>query len=456
MLNKKQIYWEHGTLLQPQHFQILNMQMLKAVDNSSYLPYFFGINKVNIREEALMLGSFELSELEIFLPSGEHIILNENAKLMSRKFDSIWTDYEQALTVWIGLPSFDLAGANVSEGDNLQNPNSRYIAAFESTQVADLYSNGAKSDIRFMDYNIRIIFDNEPELNTIPAIPIAKLRRNGGQISIASDYVPPCVNMFAFSKLHELFLSVRNILLSRVSQLEDYKFDVQGGGNSSAISNQNISMYMFNAMLARVCPKLEHLHELKNVHPWLVYGVLRDIVGELSMFADNMTPLGAINNKQVLPAYDHYNIAACFSAASLIISRIVDRLSVGPSFSLNLDFIDGAFYCKLPSEARLTPYRYYLLIRSSGDLEQLKEQSNLYKLAPKSLIQDLVSKSLPGIKINYIDRLPPGIMKRDDTLYFAIEQMDSLWDNIIQTGELSLFIPMAQSDISAQLVLLNA
>ena len=100
------LFWEHGTLLQPQHFQISDRRLLEETGllRSFLCPHAWGVRQLEIDEDALAVGIFQVNQLDMLLPQGEHLVLGENAVLPSRGFAEFWTDPQAQLECRISLP----------------------------------------------------------------------------------------------------------------------------------------------------------------------------------------------------------------------------------------------------------------------------------------------------------------------------------------------------------------
>lgn len=468
MYSNKCLFWEHGTLLQPQHLQIATMQneAQSALFSNAHCPHNYGIRRVGFREEALLMQSLELHVLDMVLPTGEHLVLGDNTLLPARRFDEVWTDPEEPLEVWLGLAPLNPSGDNVSECNmlptSLSGISTRFVAPFAPEPVPDLYGTGPRADMRFMLYNAQLVFGSEKkQQETLTMMPLARLERDGDTIRFVPSYAPPCMDIHASPLLLEHLRGIRNSVVARSGHLEEYKLlpTVETGRQESRppLTVQNFTLYAMHGILARYAPLLEHLCEAPVMHPWLVYGLLRQLVGELSTFSPDITPLGeTARGERLLPAYDHHNLGPCFAAARSLVTRVIDSLVMGPAYSFTLDVMGDHFGCHLPAHACGNAYRHWLLVRPSRlPLPSGEHMARRARLAPGALLQSLVSKSLPGVGLIFVEQPPVGLSRRADTLYFAIDQSDRLWENIMTTGDLSLFLPDVDSDAIVQLALLQ-
>ncbi len=452
------VFWEQGLFLQPQHFQIEQQQASGQAAALAGLvqPWLWGIRRLVVNEAALNTGVFEITELELFLPTGEHLTFPGNATLPSRSFQQAWDKPENPLTVSLGIAPFKDTGGNVFETDTPESApdRARFTTTTNPDQIPDLLGNGPRVDVRTLRYNLRLSFDAEhPDLYKIP---VARLIRDGDRVLRESRFTPPCVELSAAPVLYTLTRDIRDTLLSRSKQLEEYKI-VAGDARGSGISSlQGVTLFCLLGVLSRNAPALEFLLNAPSMHPWRVYGALCQLVGELSVFSASLSPLGETpQGERALPPYDHNNLYDCFSAAASIISRLVDTFVVGPAFTFILEPRNGCLGTVMPQHALGNSYAYWLLLRSShrANLDELV--SRLGKLAPSAIMPGIVARALPGIRLIPADQPPAGLPRRQDTLYYMIDQGDPLWRQILQQGDISFVLPEAPEDLLVQLTVIQ-
>ncbi len=114
-------------------------------------------------------------------------------------------------------------------------------------------------------------------------------------------------------------------------QVEQYK-NPAGLGSGDLDFTSTVFLLVLRT-LNRYAPQLDHFAAAPHIHPWHAYGLLRQIIGELSSFSREMSALGeGPDGQKVLPDYDHENIGPCFEKAREIITNILDSLTAGPEF----------------------------------------------------------------------------------------------------------------------------
>ena len=455
------LFWEHGVFLQPQHFQLEHLQAVRSLSAALSLlnPYLWGVRRLSVNETALDNGVFEIVSLELLLPSGEWVVLPGNATLPARAFRDVWTNPEAPLTVFLGLAEFREMGGNVARTDD---PGSisetmRFSAPLTPDQIPDLYGDGPRSEVQTLRYNLRLFFDTEERKN-VWQMPVARLVRDGEHIRHDSSFAPACVDLNAVPSLHRLVRDVRDTLLSRSKQLEEYKSIAGDTGVSGVSSLHGITLFSILGVLSRNAPELDQYLAAPSMHPWPVYRSLCRLVGELSVFSATLSPLGETpQGTRALPAYDHERLFDCFSAAANIISRLVNTLVIGPAYTFMLEPLrqPDVLGTVMPQSARSNSYAYWLLLRTSRQENLARRVQTLGKLAPSSDLAAIARQALPGIRLSCAEQPPAGLPRRKDTLYFMIDQNDELWQKVLQTGDVSFMLPERPDDLIVQLTVIQ-
>ena len=312
-------FWEHGVFLQPQHFQLTYLQHLRQISQAQALlnPWLWGVRKITINEDALASDIFEVINLELLLPSGDWIFVPDNADLLARPFRDIWTNPETPLSVSLGLAPFREQGNNVTRvaSPHEASEQYRFTTSLSPEVIPDLYSQGPEAEVATLRYNLRICFGLD-EGKDLWKLPLARLIRDGERVHLDEHFALPCVDIKAVPILHRMLRDVRDSLVSRSKQLEEYKI-VAGDTRLSDLSSlHGITLFSILGVLSRNAPELDAYLNAPSIHPWAVYTTLCKLVGELSVYSATLSPLGETpQGERVLLPYDHEHLYECFKAA---------------------------------------------------------------------------------------------------------------------------------------------
>ncbi|MFO7862279.1 MAG: type VI secretion system baseplate subunit TssK [Desulfosalsimonas sp.] len=461
MKSKSPLYWHQGLFLQPHHFQQFDQyqQSLLLPLKEQLTPYFWGVIENRINKDALKNQTLEINRTDLIFPDGTWVEFPGNSLLQSRSFDHAWVEADKPFTVYLGLRKLDPNTANaavLNNTDEVGSAAARLVTFREAGEVGDLYTAGPRASVPTLQFLLRIFWENEiTDLNDYMLIPIAQLWREGEDILVSGQFVPPCLSVTGSDSLFKMIKSVRDQIASRCRQLQEYKSpkEIQ----TSSFDTEYMVYLLALRSLNRYAPSLFHLLEAPNVHPWQVYALFRQIVGELSSFSDRINALGeTANDVKLMPAYDHSDLTRCFSDATTLITELLNDIIIGPEHIIRLERDDIGFRGEIPPEALDRRNEFYLVIRSKTQESALKKAlANIVKICSVDHMPTLISRALPGIALEQTKIPPPGLPRRPDSQYFRIDRSDGLWRYIERSQNIQIYWENPPEDLFAEIVVLQ-
>jgi len=296
MNTNRPLYWNQGLLLQPHHFQQQDMYFQSLLDPYQRFmqPYFWGIARLEIQESALGNRAFTLNGGEFLLPDKTHIVLPGNARVEARSFEEDWFEGEKPLTVLLGLRKTNEIGENVTvvpDLENLGEITTRFVTTADSEEIPDLHQQGPTAQIRRMHYLLKIFWGSEiDQLGDYQLVPLAQIIRSGEDIVVAEQYIPPSLTLSASERLMKIVQEIRDQIAARGMQLEAYK--KERGIHTAEFGARDMVYLLALRSLNRYIPALHQMTDSGHVHPWWVYGIVRQMIGELSSFSDGVSVMG--------------------------------------------------------------------------------------------------------------------------------------------------------------------
>jgi len=408
----KQLFWHQGLFLQPQHFQRENLffQSLLAPFHKFLQPFFWGIGGVEIQETELDTFSFRLLKGEFLFPDNTHVVYPGNAVAEPRTFDDAWVEGGKPFTVFAGVKKLSEVSENVTvleKMEDFQDVSTRFVAAANPEDVPDLYQGGTTAQVKSLFYLIKIFWETETaQLGDYSLIPIAQIERSGDGVRLSEQFAPPCLMMSGSGLLQKLVKEVYDQVSSRGHQLESYKRD--RGIHSAEFGARDMVYLLALRTIGRYVPVLSHLTESGQMHPWNVYAVLRQLVGELSSFSGQVNMIGELEDgTSLLADYDHQNLWGCFSSAQAVITRLLDEITAGPEYVIPLDY-DGTYYTgELSPDVFDGRNRFYMIFATDEDPQTvLQALESFAKLGSRESLPLLIARSLPGIKLEHLPAPP--------------------------------------------------
>jgi type VI secretion system protein ImpJ len=459
---QRPLYWHQGLFLQPQHFQLADCctQSLLLPYQNYMSPFFWGVIDLAIQQASLGMRSFQLSKGTFLFPDGAHVALPGNAVIESRTFEESWVIGGKPFTIFIGIKKWNAAGENVTtieKADSLTKVTTRFISSADTEECPDLHSGGPQGDVKRLQYVLKIFWESEINLvGDFVLIPVAQIERTREGIELSQNYIHPSLTLRSSAVLYSIVKEIRDQLASRCRQLEGYKR--QRGIQTAEFGSRDVIYLLALRSLNRYVPLLFHYMEVREIHPWHVYGVLRQIVGELSSFSETVTVLGesVAGGASLLPEYDHHKLGDCFTAAHLLILKLLDEITAGPEYVLPMHF-DGTYFTTDMKPAHFeSRNRYFMALQTEEDPKLvLQMMASAAKLSSRERLPLLIARALPGIGCEHLATPPQELPRRAFTLYFALDNHSEQWSLVEKGNNIALYWDNAPEDLEVELMIVG-
>ncbi|UHL65681.1 type VI secretion system baseplate subunit TssK [Paralcaligenes sp. KSB-10] len=461
-INRNQpLFWHQGLFLQPHHFQYHDawIEQTQARMLELTAPWMWGLGALKISETALAARQLVVEQVAVRWRDGALTESPGNALIGALTFEL--SDFSSGpRTVYIGLRRLEDEQVNVQTYEKLDDASqadARLIVAADPPTVPDRYTAGPAGRVAFMNYVLRLFWDDELEnLGQYELLPLVRLEQDGDVIRISPNFVPPCLNLAASPALQQLVRELRDDVIGRARQLEIFKQPM----NSRAGNDSQFGPVLALSVLNRYGPQLNGMLETPQTHPWLVYSLLRQLVGELSTFSEYCDLLGETRDGQrLIDTYRHMEIGPSLKGIIDVTRRLLNEITVGPEMLVHFEQ-DGAssdlFRAEMRPEFFGARHRYYLMARSTLDPLDLGQKMALEaKLGVPDQIETLITRSLPGIEMLPLKTLPLGMPRRAGATYFRLESLSEEWDAVTRAGSLALFLPGAPADLRLELIVIK-
>lgn len=219
---------------------------------------------------------------------------------------------------------------------------------------------------------LRIFFENETEtLDDYDLIPIACLERDGDTIRLSETFIAPSYSLAASPTLFSIIKEIRDELAGRARQLQEFKSPRE---MQKAEFDANYMVFLMALRsLNRTAPYLFHLTESPDSHPWYAYGALRQLIGELSSFSERFNMIGETEDavrRGFLNTITTIS-ATAFSRARVLISYLLNEISVGPEFPRRTGITRRFLHGTITKTVFWSSNRFYLVLRSEAPTEKM-------------------------------------------------------------------------------------
>ena len=461
MKNKRPIYWHQGLFLQPQHFQLadLHHQSLLEPLGRFVQPFFFGVGRLGIDPAALREKTVVISEAELIFPDGTYVECPGNGVIQPRSFEAAWTDPGKPFKVYLGLHRLEPDEENVTvltTLDNVAAVNSRFAVTADPEEAADIYTAGPTAKVRRLSYVPKIFFETEKEgLNKYQLVPIALLESENEEVRLSGRFIPPSLCLDSCDQLLNLAKQAHDKLLGRARRLEEYK---NPQGMRGAEMEQGVFFLLIGLhTISRYIPWLSQALETKRIHPWELFGRLSELAGELTLFSLEVSSVGEDRTgRRVFPVYNHNDLYGVLNALVELIGRLLDEITFGPESIIRLNFAAPYFTADIPPDLFRERNTWYLSLRSGAAAEEVRTaMSSVAKFSARENLPILISRSLPGIKLDHVLVPPPGLPQISSAVIFRIDSDASQWDDVRRMGNVGLHWDTAPPDLIAEVIVMR-
>lgn len=441
----KPLFWHQGLFLQPQHLQLTDMyhESLLAPVTRHIQPHLMGVGKLSIRQSALSGCCLHVDTGEFWFGDSTHAVIGENALIEPRRFAEPWVDGGKPLVVYVGVRKTSRFQGNVTllrAGVTPADVTTRYVTTEEPETIHDLHHDGPPAPLKTMSLLVKIFFHPELEqLGGYELIPVAVLEKNGDAVVLSSRYVPPVYALNASPVLWGLVQGIYDQLSYKGHELESYK--KKRGVHNAEFGSRDMVFLLSLRTLNRYIPLLSHLMEHKEVHPWDLYGILRQVIGELSAFSERVNVLGEKEESGTgLPRYDHTQLWRCYSQAGTILAELLDEITSGPEYVIEFKRDDPYLSAVLLPSHLETRNQYYLVVTGPEEREEILESVRIgVKLGSRTSVAAFVERSLPGIALEHLATPPEELPRRRQSTYFRIDSQDDRWLRVEREKHIALY-----------------
>lgn len=455
---ERPLFWHQGLFLQPQHFQ-LHDQYVEGLLKPAYQllrPHFWGVGDMEIQVASLDNHVFNLSEGAFLFPGSTFITIPGNAVVQPRSFENAWHDDGRALGVYLGLKKTNNTGENVTEisddGD-MEKVSTRFAVDKEPEEIKDLQGSGPSAKIKKLHYVLKIFWESEiDQLGDYELIPLTRLERDGDRIYLSTRYIPPVLTVSSSLTLYKLVKDNLDQIFAKSRQLEAYKRD--RGIHRAQFGARDMVYLLALRTLNRYVAKLSHIIEAEVSHPWDAYGIIRSLASELTTFSQKASVDGLLEDgSKLIHKYNHKKLWECFSGVKTLITMLLDEITAGPEYVVELLFDGTYFTADLQPSTFEGGKKFYLLMETQADPEFVIQSMNrIAKLCSREYLPILIAKSLPGVNVTHMETPPQELPRRSQAIYFEINHHSDHWVQVENTKNMAIYWDSAPEDLKVELM----
>ncbi len=458
MSYKASIAWQQGQFLQPQHFQLadLNVQAQLAAAIALVQPNFWGFSQLTLDLAALEQGQLIVNSGQLFWQDGSYLQLTDNAAVMPRLIPVDFLKEGNPLDVYIGLKRLDSSKANATllVDQNRESVDSRYVIEPIPLVQADLYQPGPDANVSQLSYVLKLFFKDEIQaVQAYDLWPLVRIAQQKNTFVVHNTVFPPVVQLGAYAPLWaklqdntQRWTEAYQFALAHKPNLDWYQ--VRLGGTE-------ISHYALTQTLYRLLPPLLDLVNQASTHPFCLYQSLQQAIHELSFFMSAKTLASDADsaNGSALP-YEHQKSYLSLLASQQRLNQLLEKILTGPQYSVSLKRVGNHYEAQLPEQFLTGNDHFYLIIQGAGTAVQcfMEHIISSGKLTSAQAIDDYIQHAIPGVPLNYLSSRPTGAPDIAGALYFQIDCKHPEWSPIIQKATVGFYPGNIQEALTVEMV----
>jgi type VI secretion system protein ImpJ len=431
----QRVVWKEGMFMSPQHLQAQDAfhEALLAARVAALEPFPWGVIHLEVDQEALRAGQFQLLSFSGILPDGVPLQFEKGdaeAPPVRPIADQLRPGVK-SVEVYLGIPK-ERDGLESYGSDGNRASAARFLVT--ERQVADRMAVGSIVPVGFALRNTRLLFGSEPR-DDFESMQIAEVTRDAlGALVLEGTFVPPCLRIDASPFVMEGLRKTLQLMLGKAQQLSDARR--HRDSTTLEFTPADVTRFLQLSALNGVVPVLNHLAETGDLHPRLLYLHLLAAAGQLSTFAVDVDLLA-------LAKFQYTRLGPTFADLFAKLEGMLVAVARGGSFSIPLEVRPGGLYVgKLDDERISRAVQFLLAVKSEIAEQQVIEQlPRLSKIASSTEIARIVQAAAPGVPLQVNNRPPPEVSVRAGTVYFSLTMDDPYWKNALRDRAVAIYLP---------------
>ena len=447
MSKAQKVVWTKGMFLMPQHFQAQDHYFEEMLHFRAGVSSFanWGFSRLAVDEASLVNGFFTLRHCEGILPDG----LIFQAPLVDelppgRQIEEYFSAAKQAhLDVYLAVPQEREAARNFGMSEGTSKGTYRYIA--ETRSAVDATVGADEKAIQVAKKALRILFDGE-NLDGFASVRVARVVRSpAGTFVLHSEFMPPLIDIAASEPLMLLVRRLVEIMAAKSASLAQTRR--QKSQDLADFSNSEAADFWFLHTVNTYLPELQHLWKVRRGHPEVLFRAMLRLAGALTTFSLN-------DNVRDLPEYDHGNLGASFTALDERIRRLLEIGWQSKCVAIPLRPTDRFIWSgTFADERQLEAAQFLISVSSPIPVDELIAKfPRLAKVSSTPELTRLIQASLPGLSLRHQPSPPPSVRLNLSCHYFSLDASGPLWERILQSRVLSVFVPGEIADPKMELL----
>ncbi len=435
MSKYRKIVWNEGMLLTPHHFQQWDNYHEELLNSRvrSMMPYEYGVIDLQVNNEAIANGNFQIAACRAVLPDGLMVnVPDAEAVPDLRPVGDHFRVEAEKLGVHLAIPATKMGEANYQPSGGNAASNLRFHQ--EGVLVKDETTGTNEQPIAYAKSNFRIIFDDELR-DGFTSMKIAELKRTPtGQLKISDEYIPPILNVTASSWLVSMLRQIVEILITKSGSLGEQRR--QRNASLADFTTSEVAVFWLLHTINSSIPGMSHYFRSPVVHPEKIYLALAELVGKLMTFSIDVQPKDIVK-------YDHDDLYFTFYNLSNQLKDLLETVIPSRCVPIPLEKTRETLYVgRIEDERLLKEAGFYLAVRAQmPEAKIIDGVPRVVKVASRDVIDSVIGSALPGVVLTHANPPPAPIPSRVGFKYFQLDNIGPYWSGIAGSKVISIYVP---------------
>ena len=445
MSRMSKVFWGEGLFLRPQHFQRQDAYHEARLQDlvAAVHPYAWGVRQVRFDLQSLASGTLRVSQLSAIFPDGELYAAPGDDDLPEALSLADLPAGIASTTIHLALPLLKDFGGNCGAAD--ATGATRFVQANRATP--DLYTDAGEAELSYLRKTVRLLTDDEPR-DPYVTLPVARVRRTAtGGFELDESFVAPSLSLTGSPLLQ---VQLRR-LLDSLQAKTDALYGLHREPSQSVIEfrSGDIASFWLLHTVNSAFAALSHLFHHPGLHPERLHQELLRLAGGLLTFSKNYS-------LAELPHYQHAAPEAGFARVFEIIRELLDTVISARYFSIALSEVKPSFHLgRLDSQRIDAGSAFYLGVAADMPGPELVQTVPVrFKVGAPDDVDKCVLSALPGVKLVHASQVPAAIPVRPGSHYFAIEPRGPLYERMLKSQSLMIYVPGGMRELKLELIAL--
>lgn len=416
--------WKEGMFLAPQHLQQSEnyRDAIESVLTHASPPYPWGISSIEIDTNQFSNFQFVVNGLRAITHSNEILCYPGNVEIPSRSFEGFFSDPQQKLMVYLGIPVFEQNSPNLQDDSRGKNDGERYRYRCKEMQAVDENSGESERSIELRITKGRLFFEGE-DTQGYQLLPLASLgvesNMNGAMLDTL--YIPPLLSVSGWDFLSKLIQGLAAKLTALQSNLMrslgskrivEWCADPRGAELMFKVQAVNQAFFV-----------VQQIGATPGVTPYEAYTELMRVVGMFWAFK-------AKEQISKLPFYEHLKIGACFTAADEVLRKLISIIDVQSYVFRKFKPAQGRMEVDLDSEWIPKDRKLYIRVSGAGDYGEVIKKLSGVKLCAPSHYTQVLQRRIQALQIQWLRRSPGSLPASEGTVYAEVIKEGPFWPGV--------------------------